>query len=598
MWYESATAADTNRNVSASGASLQGALNALRRLPTDEFLVQLKVMSKVKNRIAEFPVFAYELVCRIRRHEASMRPVAAKELQNSTTLIDCTGLLAVLRGMSSFNLTKLHTFVKANPELFRGSSASDDCASWISCLVDVVEGGLAHYCSSISFSEAIEALHLLGLLAEDLYFENAIETLVDNVRLHFLETAPLEAVYGEELLHLSILLDCMHTFAASLLVLASHQRHLATLQCTTASSSSPLRSGSLASVYSTEVLANLAAMLHVRHHPVANESFFLLVTNRLVTLLLQKKQEISGVSGSTWFFLLRSLSKLPWVNNACVEAVIPLLMPLLKRDASMHRGISLLLGRPAVSVTDIDLVIEVLSIVTRDLKLLSTSVAHSIGRGGASAVYIDRNKLHAHLASMNHMMQVALRTEITRRPTSAEHPSDGKLRLLQSLSKSFYTAIADNTLATLSSAQDLFAVRLVDSLLHHLVCVAPKELVQHPLVTHLAFAMTQVLPTIQASAATKLRALAVTDRLVDEGIMSDDYKMSFVLLNKYPLLYGALVDGLEHRRRHALKKHGSTGRGSGSDISYRNNDVLVRDSLAIVFSPFRKVVLDWQAEAE
>lgn len=508
---------------------------------------------------------------------------------------------------------------------------------WFPGLWAELRVAVASTAATMGLLHCAKCLHYLTLLSHASFDEDLFATLCDNIAVFASsetdigdqEAVPspsvrIEVELGQQLEALSLILDAV-------------LHHCQLLSPIVAGMNAPQQYPSAANMSidpagRAEQRLRFETLMNHRPHPVANAAFFSVMTNWMARILNRllvsttqaKTQNIwrtAGVNASVPFFIMRSVAKLPWCNEAATATLLQTVGPLLRENASMSRSVMQLLSKPGHRVSDIQLVLDVLDILNRDLSHHTKAAlsASRLQRGQqhqpVSLMYVDWQKLPSFLLELNAMLRVALQEAMLERgPHEALEQGEGggrdrggeqSLKILQTQGKMCYSLLCDNMMAATTSFAVICRFKIIDIVLHHLVCLAPRDILHHEFVIHLVFALTQVLPSVagrsrgtasrggrvnttnpnSVSVASRHRIQAVVERLIEEGFVDAlTYSIPTFRLTKSPML----VDEL---RSILVRKMGLSPPSEGGDLP-----IHLDQHSPIAYVSFRRVMEQWEQE--
>lgn len=592
------TVPDMPRSLSRPATSAKAHYDALRVMPTNQLVEELIAASKQK--LLDRGVTALFLL------ERRIRPGSGDESESMHLTFET--VCAILKLFSCFGINQLETSSAA--EWLELHVPGAHYTHWPSLLVDQCMSHIAQTAHDYTFPVGVQMLHLLGL-CEDFYVEEIVTTLVDTVRL---QLAPTHEG-GTLAIHVASLSgDELSQALSSAILLAetiSNQCRMVVPLLVQTENSPSVTLREKDQYYELENVKMLN-VLRTAGHPVANEAFTTTVLLFIGTIFseLQSRGRLDAmISSQSWFFFLRALGKLPWLPEAAVTSMLPNLRAALDVSPSIFRGVLFLLGRGQVQSSHPPLVLKVLELQTAELQRSISARRKAVSRHQRRLRCIELTKLSSFLPLVHHMLKTNLSSLVSRSgkatPNTAPH-DDARdvVKAIQTAAKALYTSLCDDLMESMSSVSDVCQAKLVDHVLHHLVCQAPRSLIHHPFVLHLAFAMSQTLPTLRfVPEASQSRLLAVMERLREEEIISDSCELSFSLMRRHPMIMAALEESLETKRLALLQRlrsdpaHSSSHRQRGhapvniADLpSYEGNPELVENNYAIAFVSLRKLV--------
>ncbi|CUI14101.1 Hypothetical protein, putative [Bodo saltans] len=553
--------------------------------------------------------------------ERRTRPGSSDEL--AITDFPHLAIHPILKLVSTIGITQIETSLAA--ELLAQHANGVHQPRWLASLIGSCMGYLVQNAHAFTFCENVQVLHLL-CLCEDIFFEEVLSTMVDLIRLQIRPASPAVQIVvsgGEtppprnttaELLPSSEGIDLpscsietlSRTLTSAILLaetISSQTRQLLPLLVQPEhTNSTPGREKQFREMETVRLLHVLATA----DHPVVNQSLtttVLLFIGSIFTEFRSRGQLQPMIAPQSWYFLLRSLGKLPWLPEAAVSAMLPSLHVALSHNSSICKGVLILLGREQVQSANAPLVLKVLEIHTNDLNQSIATRRRATSPHQRKLRCIEFTKLPTFLPLVHHMLKTNLKSLLPGRKKDAAQFGDDAAATIQTAAKAMYTALCDDLLDSTTSVNDLCQAKLVDQVLHHLVCQAPKSLVHHPFVHHLVFAMSQTLPSLRfVSEATQGRLLAVIERLQEEDILNDMCQMSFQLIRNYPMLISSLEATLEFKRKALLNRlredphHQSLSsfRGKKAELAdlppYKGNPELIENNCSIAFVALRRLV--------
>jgi hypothetical protein len=568
----------------------------LHRLPSPQLVEELNAAVGKKN-LDRSVVALYVF-------ERRFRPGSGDEM--AIAELPYGAFQSILKLVSMVGVIQIETSLPA--ELLEQRAAGCHHPRWLASLIESCMAYIAQNAHTFSFHENAHVLHTI-CLCEDFFFEEILSTMVDTIRLQMMpanaltEGVDLPSCTAENLsraLTSAILLAETITGQSRLLLPLLVQSENA--------NSSPGRERHQYREMETVRMVNLLA---TADHPVVNQSFttaVLLFIGSIFSELQSRGQVQPAIAPQSWFFLMRSLGRLPWLPEAAVSSMLPSLHVALSNNSSICQGVLYLLGREQVRSPNAPLALKVLELLTNDFKQSIVTRRRATSSSQRRFRCVEFTKLPTFLPLIHHMLKTNLKSLL---PLGGEAQSKGgreMASIIQSAAKEMYTSLCDDLFASTASVNELCQAKLVDQVLHHFVCQAPKSLVHHPFVHHLVYAMSQTLPSLRfMSEASQGRLLAVIERLQEEDILNDMYHMPFHLIRKHPMLLSALEETLEFKRKSLLRRlkddqsfgssRGGRGGAEAADLPpYKDNPELIENNCSIAFVSLRKLVERSRAE--
>jgi hypothetical protein len=500
--------------------------------------------------------------------------------------------------------------------------------NWVQILVEACVWNISQQCHSFSFGLNVQLVHLLTQ-CEDAHYELLLSTLADNMMVQMstrtgcIVTGQDETSSPPDHDNDDVHSRTSNTLASAILLSqsVSHECRLHLPLVQNGGTRPHQGSEGILARYEEHEAARLSHILASAHHPIANERF-MSATLQFIGSLFSEFRALGRepvLSPQSWFFLLRSLAKSPWLPQGATLSLLPSLRLVLESSPNICRGLLMFLGRDQVRVADIPLVLKVLEIQTQDLNRSIRERKSANSPHQRRLRFIELNKLPSYLPLVHHVVTTTLGSLVHQRRDGDGSVESGdssptarrdQLRAVQSAAKQFYQVLCDDLLESLQSLLELCHAKLVDQVLHHLVCQAPRAVIHHPLVLHLVFAMSQTLPSLRfLSEGTQTRLLAVVERLQEAQILNEMCQLPFSMMRQHPLILSALEDTLEHKRQSLMLRikndptlkqstmHRRGGAPASDDVvlpSYKDHPNLLESNSSIAFVSLRKLVLRYQ----